>query len=86
LKVAVANFEKLESGNGPTPMSRLVHSWPMKMIAEYIEIALKFERMAAEELNPQVKAAFDEQALAYRKLAADRTKTFGFDDTDRSNK
>ena len=46
----------------------------MKMIAEYLEHALNFERMAAAEANPQVKAVFEKQAATYRKLAADRTK------------
>jgi hypothetical protein len=52
----------------------------MKMIAEYLEHALQFERMAAEETNPEVKAAFQKQAATYRKLAADRTKKYGLDD------
>jgi hypothetical protein len=52
----------------------------MKMIAEYLEHALNFERMAAEETNPEVKTAFEKQAAAYRKLAADRTKKLGLDD------
>jgi hypothetical protein len=49
----------------------------MKMIAEYLEHALNFERMAAQETNPDVKAAFEKQATAYRKLAAERTKVQG---------
>jgi hypothetical protein len=52
----------------------------MKMIAEYLEHALNFERMAGEETNPEVKAVFEKQALAYRKLASDRAKQFGLDD------
>jgi hypothetical protein len=52
----------------------------MKMIAEYLEHALNFERMAAEEKDPEVKAAFEKQAATYRKLAADRAKKFGLDD------
>jgi hypothetical protein len=58
----------------------------MKMIAEYMEHALDFERMAAQEKNPEIKAAFEKQAAAYRKLATDRTKQLGLDDpryTDR---
>jgi hypothetical protein len=52
----------------------------MKMIAEYLEHALSFERMAAAETSPQVKAVFEKQAAAYRKLAAERTKKLGLDD------
>ena len=46
----------------------------MKMIAEYLEHALTFERMAADEKNPVAKADFEKQAAAYRKLAAERSK------------
>jgi hypothetical protein len=52
----------------------------MKMIAEYLEHALNFERMATQETNPEVKAVFEKQAASYRKLAEDRTKKFGLDD------
>jgi hypothetical protein len=52
----------------------------MKMIAEYLERALSFERMAATETNPAIKALFEKQATAYRKLIADRTKELGLDD------
>jgi bacterioferritin (cytochrome b1) len=52
----------------------------MKMIAEYLEHALNFERMAAEETNPAIKAVFEKQAAAYRKLIAARAKQFGLDD------
>jgi len=34
----------------------------MKMVAEYLEHAINFERMAAEETNPQIKAVFEKQA------------------------
>ena len=49
----------------------------MKMVAEYLEHALQFERMAAEELNPEVKAQFERQAAAYRSLATERAKKLG---------
>jgi hypothetical protein len=52
----------------------------MKMIAEYLDHALSFERMAADEKNPKIKAVFEKQAAAYRKLAAERTKKLGLDD------
>jgi hypothetical protein len=39
---------------------------------QYLENAMKFERMAAEEPAPKLKAQFEEQARAYRKLADER--------------
>ena len=44
----------------------------MKMVAEYLEKALNFERMAEQEADPQLKADFLKQAEAYRKMAAKR--------------
>ncbi len=44
----------------------------MKMIAEYLEKALDFERLAAAENIPELKASLLKQAQAYRKMAADR--------------
>jgi hypothetical protein len=49
----------------------------MKMIAEYLEHALQFERLAAEEISPNLKAALEKQAAAYRKLAAERASKLG---------
>ena len=44
----------------------------MKMVAEYLEKALEFERLALAENAPEFKASLLKQAEAYRKLAADR--------------
>ena len=55
----------------------------MKMIAEYLEHALQFERLAAEEPNPDLRAQLEKQAAAYRKLAAERTKKLGLDSLPR---
>jgi len=49
----------------------------MKLLTEYLEHALTFERMAAEETNPEVRAQFEQQAAAYRKLAAQRAEQYG---------
>jgi hypothetical protein len=46
----------------------------MKMIAEYLDHAIEFERMAAEATDPALKESLAEQALAYRKLAAERAE------------
>jgi len=47
------------------------------MIAEYLEHALQFERMAADEKNAELKAQLQKQAAAYRKLAAERANKLG---------
>jgi hypothetical protein len=52
----------------------------MKMIAEYLEHAVQFARMADEETNPELKAQFNKQAAAYRKLATERAKKLGLDE------
>jgi hypothetical protein len=44
----------------------------VKMIAEYLERALHFERMAAHEADPQLRASLTAQAVAYRELAEKR--------------
>jgi hypothetical protein len=49
----------------------------MKLLTEYIEHALAFERMAAQEDNQEVRAQFQDQAKAYRKLAAERAAKYG---------
>lgn len=49
----------------------------MKLLTEYLEHALTFERLAAEESNPQTKLQFEKQAASYRKLAADRARKYG---------
>ena len=51
----------------------------MKMLAEYLEHALQFERMAANEADPKLKADFERQARTYRKLAEKHAKKFGLD-------
>jgi hypothetical protein len=49
----------------------------MKMLAEYLEHAVKFEQMAARENDPKLKAEFERQAVAYRKLAEKRAMEYG---------
>jgi hypothetical protein len=48
----------------------------VKIIAEYLERALQFERMAADE-NSELKAQLEKQAAAYRKLAGERANKLG---------
>jgi hypothetical protein len=49
----------------------------MKLLAEYIEHALQFERMAAEENDSKLRSDFERQAKAYRNLAAERALRYG---------
>ena len=46
----------------------------MKVIEEYLENAVAFEQLAAIEIDPTLKDDFEKQAVAFRKLAAERTK------------
>jgi hypothetical protein len=45
----------------------------MKMLAEYLEKAITFEKMAAAEKDAKLRADLEKQA-AYRKLATERAK------------
>jgi hypothetical protein len=49
----------------------------MKMLAEYFETAVKFEKMAADEKDAKLKNEFEKQAADYRKLAEKRAKEYG---------
>ena len=48
--------------------------WAMKVFEEYLENALAFEQLAAVEIDPTLKDDFEKQAVAFRKLAAERAK------------
>lgn len=48
----------------------------MRMIAEYLEHAIRFEQMAEEAIDPKFKETLLQQAIAYRKLAEQRAKKF----------
>ena len=52
----------------------------MKVVAEYLENARAFERLAASEPDPRLKSDFEKQAVAYRKLAGERAKQLGLPD------
>jgi hypothetical protein len=56
----------------------------MKMLAEYLEKAIHFETMAAQEKDPTLKAELEKQARAYRKLAERRAKEYNLDLPHRS--
>jgi hypothetical protein len=46
----------------------------MLKLEEYLENARQFERLAADETNPAIKAQFEKQAEAYRHLAERRAR------------
>jgi hypothetical protein len=50
----------------------------MKMLAEYLEHAIEFERMADQTEVGTLKEQFLKQAEAYRKLAEKRALRIGF--------
>ena len=49
----------------------------MKLLTEYLEHALTFERLAAEESNPELRKHLEMQAAAYRKLVSERAARYG---------
>jgi hypothetical protein len=51
----------------------------MKMLAEYLERVITFERMASDEKDAKLKADLEKQAAAYRKLAVQRAKQYKLD-------
>ena len=57
----------------------------MKVIEEYLENAVAFEQFAAGEIDPTLKDDFEKQAVALRKLAAERTKRLGLGPPENSN-
>jgi hypothetical protein len=57
----------------------------MKLVAEYLERVVHFERMAAEADDPNLKQQLLEQAAAYRKLAEKRAELLGKSPRPESN-
>jgi hypothetical protein len=53
----------------------------MKMVAEYLDKAITFEKLAEAEQDPKAKAEFIKQAQAYRKLATERAIRLGLKPT-----
>jgi hypothetical protein len=48
----------------------------MKMLTEYLENAVQFEQMAADQKDPKLKAEFERKAASYRKRAEKRAKEY----------
>jgi hypothetical protein len=57
----------------------------MKVFEEYLENALAFEQLAAVEIDPTLKDDFEKQAVAFRKLAAERAKRLALGAPENSN-
>jgi hypothetical protein len=49
----------------------------VKMLTEYLERAIEFEKLAASEENGAFKAQLLKQAADYRRLAAKRAMEYG---------
>ena len=49
----------------------------MKLVAEYLADALKFEQLAAQEKDEDLRLSLLQQAAAYHKLAETRAKELG---------
>ncbi len=49
----------------------------MKMLAEYLEKVINFEKMAGEQKDAKLKANIEYLAAAYRKLADERATKLG---------
>ncbi len=49
----------------------------MKMLAEYLEKVITFEKMAGEQKDAKLKANIEYLAVAYRKLADERATKLG---------
>jgi len=49
----------------------------VKLVTEYLQQAMEFERMAAETADPKLKNDLEKQAAAYHRLAAKRATEVG---------
>jgi hypothetical protein len=57
----------------------------MTLLAEYLDRALQFERMADGTTDPMLREQLLQQSAAYRKLAAKRAKQWGLPVPDDSS-
>jgi hypothetical protein len=58
----------------------------MRLVAEYLDRALQFERMADGTEDPALRQQLLEQSVAYRKLAAKRATQLGVPAPDEPNR
>jgi hypothetical protein len=61
-------------------------SMSLDLLTQYIDHALTFERMAEAEPNQGLKADFERQASAYRRLAAQRARRLGLPSPSEPNR
>ena len=54
----------------------------MKLVAEYLADAIKFDRMADDATDVALKTSFRKQAAEYRKLALKRARQLGMPPPD----
>ena len=73
------NDSTLVTGNGAT-FGPNQNQADMKLVAEYLVDAIKFDRMAEDSTDVALKASFRKQAAEYRKLALKRAKLLGMSD------
>jgi hypothetical protein len=57
----------------------------VERITDYLERAVVFDRLAAEESNPMLKAKFESEASGYRKAASRRAADLGVELPEISN-
>ena len=57
----------------------------MRLLTEYLERAVHFEKLADQETDPNLKTKMLDQAKSYRRLAAKRAKQLGLRSSDPSN-
>jgi hypothetical protein len=58
-------------------LSRNTPGTTMRLLTEYLERAVHFEDLAAAETDPKLKQQLEDQAQAYRQLAAKRSHELG---------
>jgi hypothetical protein len=50
----------------------------MKLLTEYLQRAVQLEGLAGDESDPKFRGELLKQARAYRKMAAERARQYGF--------
>jgi hypothetical protein len=63
-------------------MFRAKGAQTVKLIAEYLDRALQFERMAEYSQDPKLREQLLQQSVAYRKLASKRALQLGLPPPD----
>jgi hypothetical protein len=69
-----SSWRKLPTKDDEAGLAVIDGPGSMLKLSEYLENVRQFERLAADEINPAIKAQFEKQAEAYRKLAERRAE------------